>query len=74
MAATAQGKPPLPSFSSPAAPAGEPESLAVPEPEPDPYDALWDPDMDTRPERIRRARARKPDGRARGAPRKRRDG
>jgi hypothetical protein len=25
----------------------------------DPYDALWDPNMDTRPERIRKTRARR---------------
>jgi len=34
---------------------------------PDPYDDLWDPDMDTRPERIKRTKApRKPDARSRG--------
>jgi hypothetical protein len=27
--------------------------------ESDPYDALWDPNMDTRPERIRKTRARR---------------
>jgi hypothetical protein len=33
----------------------------------DPYDDLWDPDMDTRPERIKRTKARpKLDARARG--------
>ena len=35
--------------------------------EQDPFDALWDPDMDTRPERIRRTRAKtRPDARTRG--------
>ncbi len=39
---------------------------------PDPYDDLWDPDMDTRPERIKRTPKARPRGR--GAPRgKRRD-
>jgi len=38
----------------------------------DPYDDLWDPDMDTRPERIKRTKARPkldPRGRGRSAPR-----
>ncbi len=42
--------------------------------EPDPYDELWDPDMDTRPERIRKTRARRefrPKGGASGRGRKR---
>ncbi len=42
--------------------------------EPDPYDELWDPDMDTRPERIRKTRARRefrPKGGAAGRGRKR---
>ena len=35
--------------------------------EPDPFDELWDPDMVTRPERIRRTRAKtRPDARTRG--------
>ena len=46
--------------------------------EPDPYDDLWDPDMDTRPERIRKTKARlRTDPRTRGglSPRgKRREG
>ncbi len=34
---------------------------------PDPYDDLWDPDMDTRPERIKRTKTRpKLDSRGRG--------
>jgi len=35
---------------------------------PDPYDELWDPDVDMRPERIRRTKARppRPKGPARG--------
>ncbi len=33
----------------------------------DPFDELWDPDMDTRPERIRRTRARtRPEAHTRG--------
>ncbi len=42
--------------------------------EPDPYEELWDPDMDTRPERIRKTRARReyrPKGGASGRGRKR---
>ncbi len=42
--------------------------------EPDPYDELWDPDMDTRPVRIRKTRARRefrPKGGAPGRGRKR---
>ncbi len=35
----------------------------------DPYDDLWDPDMDTRPERIKKTKARpKLDSRSRGRP------
>ncbi len=82
MTQTSEGKPPLTSLLSSPVPSSAQEdlasdlgTLAAPEPEPDPYDALWDPDMDTRPERIRRGRARRPDGRPRGVPiRKRRDG
>ena len=43
---------------------GEPEPAeaaqvsAEPGEAPDPYDDLWDPDMDTRPERIRKTKAR----------------
>ena len=38
----------------------------------EPYDDLWDPDMDTRPERIKRTKTRPrldPRGRGRSAPR-----
>ncbi len=65
--------------SSPTAPEEEPEVGTTQEDEAssDPYDDLWDPDMDTRPERIKRTKARtRPDARGRGrsAPRgKRRD-
>ena len=38
----------------PAESAGEP----VEEPTPDPYDELWDPDMDIRPVRIRKTRVK----------------
>lgn len=47
----------------------EPQDAASPADEgTDPYDDLWDPNMDTRPERIRRTRARppRPKGPARG--------
>ncbi len=50
-------------------PGDEPESTIPEETEasPDPYDDLWDPDMDTRPERIKRTKARRrPDARSRG--------
>jgi hypothetical protein len=54
----------------PASPADPDEGARVPEApveEPDPFDELWDPDMDTRPERIRRTRARmRPEARTRG--------
>ena len=44
----------------------EEDGATVPE-GPDPYDDLWDPDMDTRPERIKRTKARpKMDSRSRG--------
>ncbi len=53
----------------------EPESAesaqqsAEPREEPDPYDDLWDPDMDTRPERIRKTKARsRTEARTRGGP------
>jgi hypothetical protein len=40
---------------------------------PDQYDDLWDPDMDTRPERIKRTKVRsKVDSRSRGRPTPRR--
>ena len=40
------------------APENEPQQAASPSEEvPDPYDDLWDPDMNTRPERIRRTKA-----------------
>jgi hypothetical protein len=66
------GKPPAtpPEPPDPASPADPDEDAGVPEPpveEPDPFDELWDPDMDTRPERIRRTRARmRPEARTRG--------
>jgi len=45
---------------TPASREQELESSAAQEEElvPDPYDDLWDPDMDTRPERIKRTKAR----------------
>ena len=63
--------------SNPTAPEEEPEVGTTEEDETssDPYDDLWDPDMDTRPERIKRTKARsRPDARGRGrsAPRGRR--
>ncbi len=51
------------------APEDEPQEGASPSEEgPEPYEDLWDPDMDTRPERIRRTKARppRPKGPARG--------
>lgn len=43
------------------APEDEPPQASSPSEEgPEPYDDLWDPDMDTRPERIRRTKARPP--------------
>jgi hypothetical protein len=77
------GKPPAHASKTPEpAPSGEHEEDATtpvaPVEEPDPFEELWDPDMDTRPERIRRTRARtRPEPRTRGGgpPRgKRRDG
>ena len=54
------------------------QELAQPGAEPDPYDDLWDPDMDIRPERIRKTKARsRIETRTRGGPPprgKRRDG
>lgn len=50
----------------------ESETVEGDEASPDPYDDLWDPDMDTRPERIKRTKARPkldPRGRGRSAPR-----
>jgi hypothetical protein len=48
-------------------PDGEAAEKPAEEPDPDPYDELWDPDMDTRPERIRKTRIRsKADTRPRG--------
>jgi hypothetical protein len=64
-----------------AAPQDDPETQASPgveattEEEADPYDELWDPDMDTRPERIKRTKARQrpvPGSRGRPAPKGRR--
>ena len=51
----------------------EPEASAgaegTPEEEADPYDDLWDPDMDTRPERIKKTKARlRSDPKSRGRP------
>ena len=62
---------PSPREGSETAALGEPMEEAVEnpveEPDPDPYDELWDPDMDTRPERIRKTRVRsKTDTRPRG--------
>ena len=58
-----------------AAPEAEPEPEAsagaegTPEEEADPYDDLWDPNMDTRPERIKKTKARsKSDPKSRGRP------
>ncbi len=54
--------------------AGAGEAQTGEEHEADPYDALWDPDMDTRPERIRKTRARRefrPKGGAPGRGRRR---
>ena len=53
----------------------EAETTETDEASSDPYDDLWDPDMDTRPERIKRTKARPkvdPRGRGRSAPRGRR--
>ena len=52
-----------------------PGAEATSEEEADPYDELWDPDMDTRPERIKRTKARQrsvPGSRGRPAPKGRR--
>ena len=50
----------------PADAAREPEA---PDEGSDPYDDLWDPDMDTRPERIRKTKARsRTESRTRGGP------
>lgn len=51
----------------------EPETSAgaegTPEEAADPYDDLWDPNMDTRPERIKKTKARlKSDLKSRGRP------
>lgn len=56
---------------TPAPPEEELESATPGEDEPpaDPYDDLWDPDMDTRPEKIKRTKARP---RGRPSPRGRR--
>jgi hypothetical protein len=66
---------PAPNATPQAAPEDElkaeasPEAEETPEEEADPYDALWDPNMDTRPERIKRTKARqRPDLRSRGRP------
>ncbi len=58
----------------PAADNAAAETEETEEHEPDPYDELWDPDMDTRPERIRKTRARRefrPKGGTSGRGRKR---
>jgi hypothetical protein len=39
--------------------------VVAPTEEPDLFDALWNSDMDTGPERIKRTRVRRPEGRAR---------
>jgi len=39
---------------------GTPAAASPSEEVPEPYEDLWDPDMDTRPERIRRTKARPP--------------
>ncbi len=61
---------PNPEQASGSSPPGDELEPAIPEDAetaPDPYDDLWDPDMDTRPERIKRTKARrKPDARLRG--------
>lgn len=45
------------------------EAEVTSEEEADPYDELWDPDMDTRPERIKRTKApRRPAPGSRGRP------
>ena len=65
-------RPPIPDSEpgrDPAPPEDEVETQRTEEDEvsPDPYDDLWDPDMDTRPERIKRTKARpKLDSRGRG--------
>jgi hypothetical protein len=65
------GHPPTPdpeAVVGPAPPQDEPEPAAAEETEAaDPYDDLWDPDMDTRPERIKRTKTRpRTDSRSRG--------
>ena len=58
--------------------AATPQDSAHTDNESDPYDDLWDPDMDTRPERIRKTKVRaRTDSRTKGGPPprgKRRDG
>lgn len=50
-------------------PAEGAQQLAEPGEVLDPYDDLWDPDMDTRPERIRKTKARsRTESRTRGGP------
>lgn len=50
-------------------PAGPPQEPAETDEATDPYDELWDPDMDTRPERIRKTKARsRTDSRPKGGP------
>lgn len=78
---TEKPRPPHPSTPDPeraGGPASHEDGLEATAPEPegdeaasiegsDPYDDLWDPDMDTRPERIKRTKARpKMDSRSRG--------
>ena len=52
----------------PAPEEGPPQAASPSEEGSDPYDVLWDSDMDTRPERIRRTKARplRPKGPVRG--------
>ena len=69
--------PPIPDAepgTGPTPPEEEPEAGTTEEDQAssDPYDDLWDPDMDTRPERIKKTKARPkldPRGRGRSAPR-----
>ncbi len=68
---------PSPEDAAEGAALSESASPPVEEPDPDPYDEMWDPDMDIRPERIRKTRGSKVDTRPRGggSPRgKRREG
>ena len=67
-----RGKPPAagsesPEPASPDERDADPGTPEAPVEDPDPFDELWDPNMDTRPERIRRTRSRtRPEPRTRG--------